>query len=225
MTYCSPEASRCSGSCSPSKRASAARPSCCSRSSPTVSRARSSIARSLWPAPRSLSTGRHWQADLKTDQSGRFGAELWSPDDYMVMVEAPELAQPYLIMERARPSDSHWRLTIPSRRIAGRTSSTPRAERASPTYNCWSSRRAARREPTGVSIRKRTARSNTRAPATGQYVLSASAPEYLPGERVELQAPRGRRRPPRSTYLCSAACRSESRPSTRAAPRSPARPW
>lgn len=134
--------------------------------------------------------GPAWQADLKTDQSGRFGAELWSPDDYMVLVEAPELAQPYLIMERARPSDAHWRLTIPSRRIAGRIFDAESGKSIPNVQLLVESESGETRANRSIDT-KEDGTFEYPGAGDGQYVLSASAPDYLPSERVELQAREG----------------------------------
>jgi hypothetical protein len=64
--------------------------------------------------------GDAWKGELEADQSGRFDAELWSPGEYGVSVSAPALVQPYLVMKRVSEADSHWRFTVPSRRITGR---------------------------------------------------------------------------------------------------------
>ena len=64
--------------------------------------------------------GDAWKAELETDQSGRFDAELWASGDYGVSVSASALAQPYVVMKRASPADSHWRFKVPSGQIRGR---------------------------------------------------------------------------------------------------------
>ena len=48
--------------------------------------------------------GPAWTAELTTDQSGRFDAELWAPEDYGVMVTSGALAE---------PTDRSWNAPAP----------------------------------------------------------------------------------------------------------------
>ncbi|HEX8251564.1 MAG TPA: carboxypeptidase regulatory-like domain-containing protein [Thermoanaerobaculia bacterium] len=131
--------------------------------------------------------GDAWKTELETDQSGRFDAEVWSAGDYAVAVSAGALAEPYMVMKRVSPSDSHWRLVVPSRRITGRVFD---AETGKPV--------------TEVSLSVESTSGETRAQRTiavkedgtfvypgagdGQYTISALAKDYLASERVQLQA-------------------------------------
>jgi hypothetical protein len=134
--------------------------------------------------------GPAWRAELQTDQSGRFDAELWAPEDYGVMVESGELAQPYLIMERARPADAHWRLRIPSRKIAGRVFDAESGKPVFPVTLMVESESGETRTNRAIETRE-DGTFEVPGAGDGHYVLSATASDYLPGERVELQAREG----------------------------------
>lgn len=137
------------------------------------------------PGARIELSGEAWRADLEADQSGRFNAELWSPGDYAVLIEASALPQPYLEMKRASASDSHWRFVVPSRRISGRVSD---AETGAPIGDAslfvdstsgethWS--RAVVAEEDGTF--------DISGVGEGTYTLSARAPAYLAGDKITL---------------------------------------
>lgn len=134
--------------------------------------------------------GPAWTAELTTDQSGRFDAQLWAPEDYGVMVTSGDLAQPYLVMERARPSDAHWRLRIPSRKITGRVFDAESGKPVFPVTLMIESESGETRTNRAVDTREDGTYEYPGA-GDGHYVVSASAPAYLPSERVELQAREG----------------------------------
>ncbi|HEX8252507.1 MAG TPA: carboxypeptidase-like regulatory domain-containing protein [Thermoanaerobaculia bacterium] len=127
----------------------------------------------------------NWDAELRTDQSGGFSAELWSPGAYAVSVTAATLDYPYLVMKRASPADSHWRMEVPWRRISGRVFD---AESGKPIPR-------ARLQLESESGETRAQRSlDVREDGTfeypgageGRYVLRATAEGYLHGDQVEL---------------------------------------
>jgi protocatechuate 3,4-dioxygenase beta subunit len=134
-------------------------------------------------------TGEQWEGFLETDQSGRFSAELWDRHDYGVMVKSDRFRESYAEMRRATPSDHHWRIVIPSRRIEGvvrdarNDAPIPGAAlhiQSEVGETRWSRRIEADEmgayEISGV--------------APGTYAIHASAPGYIGAQPVELRVAR-----------------------------------
>jgi hypothetical protein len=127
----------------------------------------------------------NWNAELKTDAEGQFGAEMWESGTYAVTVESGAFRQPYSLLQTASPAESHWRITIPSRRIVGRVvdgdSREPIAQAAATLQSDSGGTTATRTldidadgnfEIVGV--------------ANGRYTLAAQAGGYVAGDPLVL---------------------------------------
>jgi len=136
-----------------------------------------------------LDAGR-WRAPLATDDLGRFSEELWQPYDYAVRIESGALTQPHMIMKHASPSDSHWQIVVPSRRLTG-TVVDAQSERpvrdaalsidSDSESTHWS--RTVLAEADGTF--------DLTGIGDGRYTVTARAPGYLPTEPRELKIARG----------------------------------
>lgn len=130
-------------------------------------------------------TGEAWSAELRADQSGRFSAELWSPGDYAVLVQAPALTQPYGEMKRVSASDSDWRFDVPSRRITGRVSDGESGRPIADASLLVESTSGETRWSRPVTADEEGA-FDISGIREGTYEISARAPSFLPGERTTL---------------------------------------
>jgi Carboxypeptidase regulatory-like domain len=124
-------------------------------------------------------------AEVTTDQSGRFSLEAWAPLDAGVQIASSELSQPFLIMKRASQSEHHWRLVVPHRAITGTVydaSSGHPVRQATLAVNATSdTTRWSRNIQAGAD-----GSFNLTGIAEGTYTITASAPGYLGGQPHEL---------------------------------------
>ncbi|HYO78264.1 MAG TPA: carboxypeptidase regulatory-like domain-containing protein [Thermoanaerobaculia bacterium] len=126
-----------------------------------------------------------WHADLRTDQSGAFSAELWSPGEYGVSVTAASLDYPYLVMQRASPADSHWRLDVPWRRISGRVFDADSGKPVARARLQLEAETGETRVQRSLDVREDGTFVYPGA-GEGRYVITVTADGYLQGDRVEL---------------------------------------
>jgi hypothetical protein len=130
--------------------------------------------------------GEAWETTLETDQSGRFSAELWSPDSYSVLVKSSAMKQPYGQMMRASASDHHWRFDVPARRIFGRVIDSERSGAvANATISIEGEARETRWSRTIAA--ESDGSFDIGGIAEGSYTLTPRAPGYLIGNPAEIR--------------------------------------
>ena len=129
--------------------------------------------------------GEVWGTELRTNQSGRFDAELWAAEDYGVVVEAPGLSQPYLIMKHASMAESEWNLVIPSRRISGRVFDAETGKPIREATLVMKSDSGGTRASRSIDVDDE-GKFDIPGIGEGQYELSAGADGFLPGESLNV---------------------------------------
>jgi hypothetical protein len=60
-----------------------------------------------------------WSAEVKSDEDGRFEADVWESTVFGVVVEANNLEPSFLTSLEASPSASTWQIHIPNRKMSG----------------------------------------------------------------------------------------------------------
>jgi hypothetical protein len=130
--------------------------------------------------------GPAWNAELKTDQSGRFEAELWAAESYGVLVSGPGIDEPYGVMKRVSSADNEWRLVVPSRKLHGRVTDRGTGKPVSDALIVTSSDSENTRRSRNVRVRD-DGTFEIPGVAAGSYLIAVRAPGYLSSEESEIR--------------------------------------
>lgn len=128
-------------------------------------------------------TGEAWNAELKTNDSGVFSAEMWDAADYGVIVDSAQFNDQYGVMKRASAADSHWKIVVPSRKLFGSVTDKQTGQPVpSATLLIESDSENTRRSRSVPVI---DGKFELAALGAGHYVVLAKASGYASGERVD----------------------------------------
>ncbi|HVR41758.1 MAG TPA: carboxypeptidase-like regulatory domain-containing protein, partial [Thermoanaerobaculia bacterium] len=133
-----------------------------------------------------------WKSRVKTDEQGRFEAQLWSPVELGVLVSGGSLREPFGTMLRAAANDNQWTIEVPSRKISGRViDASTRKAIAKAKLHVESDDGSIRFSRIAFADDEGNYEISAVPPATFQIDVQAAG--YLPSEPTELRLTRDER--------------------------------